>query len=298
MSCERTTSLKDLLPGGLGEILGGAAAGTALSGGLGALIKEFQQGGLGQAAQSWVGTGPNQKIASNNLARVLGTDTLDALSKQTGVKREDAASGVPEGDSYTIAVAHKLGDRVVVDAIREVRPPFSAFEVINTVLLPLCKAYSIHSIVGDNYAGELAKEPVRAAGISYELSKKHKSELYIDPFLPMLNARKIDIPRNERAVNQICSLERSVQRSGRDRISHPTHGRDDVANAIAGAVDVAANFVLFDQTWSWVDGVGIGQAETDEQRRARQKKESEDWYAARLRGYLAMHGAFGWPPFP
>jgi hypothetical protein len=114
----------------------------------------------------------------------------------------------------------------------------------------------------------------------------------------MLNARKIDIPRNERAVNQICSLERSVQRSGRDQISHPTHGRDDVANAIAGAVDVAANFVLFDQTWSWVDGVGIGQAETDEQRRARQKKESEDWYAARLRGYLAMHGAFGWPPFP
>ena len=159
----------------------------------------------------------------------------------------DAASGVPEGDSYAIVIAHKLGDRVVVDAIREVRPPFSAFEVINTVLLPLCKAYSIHSIVGDNYAGELAKEPVRAAGISYELSKKHKSELYIDPFLPMLNARKIDIPRNERAVNQICSLERSVQRSGRDQITHPTHGHDDIANAIAGAVEVAYNnFVLFD----------------------------------------------------
>jgi uncharacterized protein YidB (DUF937 family) len=63
-----------------------------LSGGLGALIKEFQQGGLGQA-QSWVGTGPNQKIASNDLARVLGTNTLDALSKQTGVKREDLLAG-------------------------------------------------------------------------------------------------------------------------------------------------------------------------------------------------------------
>ena len=86
-------SLKDLLPGGLGELLGGAAAGSALSGGLGALIKEFQQSGLGQAAQSWVGTGPNQKIASNDLARVLGTDTLDALSKQTGVKREDLLAG-------------------------------------------------------------------------------------------------------------------------------------------------------------------------------------------------------------
>jgi hypothetical protein len=55
----------------------------------------------------------------------------------------------------------------------------------------------------------------------------------------MLNAGKIDLPRNERAINQICSLERSVQRSGRDQITHPTHGRDDVANAIAGAVDYA-----------------------------------------------------------
>jgi uncharacterized protein YidB (DUF937 family) len=89
-------SLKDLLPGGLGELLGGAAAGTALSGGLGVLIKEFQQGGLGQAAQSWIGTGSNQKIGSNDLERVLGTDTLDALSKQTGAGREDLLAGLSQ----------------------------------------------------------------------------------------------------------------------------------------------------------------------------------------------------------
>jgi uncharacterized protein YidB (DUF937 family) len=88
--------LKDLIPGGLGQALGGATAGTALSGGLGALIKEFQQGGLGQAAQSWVGTGPNQKIASTDLERALGTDTLDALSKQTGVGRDDLLAGLSQ----------------------------------------------------------------------------------------------------------------------------------------------------------------------------------------------------------
>ena len=210
----------------------------------------------------------------------------------------DAASGVPEGDSYTIAISHKLGDRVIVDAIREVRPPFSPAAVVNDVLIPLCKAYSIHSVTGDNYAGEFAKEPVRAFGIAYELAKKHKSELYNDPFLPLLNSNKIDLPRNDRAINQICSLERSVQRSGRDQITHPTHGHDDIAKAVAGAVDVAFNFVLFDSSWSWVDGVPIGAVETAEQRRARQKKESEEWYSARLRSYLGMHGAFGWPPFP
>ena len=90
------SSLKDVLPGGLGELLGGAAAGTALSGGLAALIKEFQQRGLGQAAQSWVGTGPNQKIASNDLAHALGTDTIDALSKHAGVGREDLLSGLSQ----------------------------------------------------------------------------------------------------------------------------------------------------------------------------------------------------------
>jgi len=41
--------------------------------------------------------------------------------------------------------------------------------------------------------------------------------------------------RHERAVNQICLLERSVQRSGRDQITHPIHGHDDIANSIAGA---------------------------------------------------------------
>ena len=95
--------------------------------------------------------------------------------------------------------------------------------------------------VGDNYGGELAKEPVRRVGIDYELSAKHTSQLYLDPFLGMLNATKIALPRHERAISQICQLERSVQRSGRDQVGHPIHGHDDIANAIAGAVDLACN---------------------------------------------------------
>jgi hypothetical protein len=67
----------------------------------------------------------------------------------------------------------------------------------------------------------------------------------------------------------------------------------DVAEVISRSLTTS----LFDSSWSWVNGMPIGGVETDEQRRARQKKESEDWHAARLRGYLASHGAFGWPPF-
>ncbi len=151
----------------------------------------------------------------------------------------DPASGVVEGDSFTIAISHRVGDRITIDAVRECKPPFSPSEVINTVLLPLCKQYGIYKVTGDNYGGEYPKELCRKAGISYELAKKYKSELYADPFLSLLNSKKIELPRHERAIAQICGLERSLQRSGREQISHPTHGRDDIANAIAGAADCA-----------------------------------------------------------
>jgi uncharacterized protein YidB (DUF937 family) len=81
---------------GLGSLLGGAAAGTVVSNGLGNLIKQFQEGGYGRAAQSWVGTGPNEEIAPNDLANALGADTLDALTRQTGMKRADLLSGLSQ----------------------------------------------------------------------------------------------------------------------------------------------------------------------------------------------------------
>jgi uncharacterized protein YidB (DUF937 family) len=89
-------SLNDLIPGGLGGLLGGAAAGTVLSGGLGNLIKELEERGHGSAAQSWVGTGPNHEIAPHDLANALGSDTLDELSQQTGMGRDELASGLSQ----------------------------------------------------------------------------------------------------------------------------------------------------------------------------------------------------------
>ena len=40
-----------------------------------------------------------------------------------------------------------------------------------------------------------------------------------------------------------------MQRSGRDQISHPTHGHDDIANAIAGAVDLVASGFGYDRAY-------------------------------------------------
>src|SRR5262249_32558657 len=89
-------SLSDLFPGGLGSVLGGAAAGSVLSGGLGNIIKELQDSGHGRVAQSWVGTGPNEDIAPQDLAHALGPHKLNRLSKQAGRGREELLAGLSQ----------------------------------------------------------------------------------------------------------------------------------------------------------------------------------------------------------
>jgi uncharacterized protein YidB (DUF937 family) len=88
--------LGDLLRGTLGGLLGGAAAGTVLNGGLGGLLKQLQESGHGEAAKSWVGTGPNKQIPEGDLADALGTNTLNELSRQTGMDCGDLVSGLSQ----------------------------------------------------------------------------------------------------------------------------------------------------------------------------------------------------------
>src|SRR5687768_7615254 len=51
----------------LGGLLGGGAAGGILSGGLADLIKQFQQNGQGDKADSWVTKGPNKAVSTTEL---------------------------------------------------------------------------------------------------------------------------------------------------------------------------------------------------------------------------------------
>lgn len=88
--------LSDLLKGGLGGLLAGGAAGTVLSGGLGDLLNQLQQGGHGEAANSWVGKGENKAIAPGDLANALGADQIESLSAQSGLSREELLSGLSQ----------------------------------------------------------------------------------------------------------------------------------------------------------------------------------------------------------
>jgi uncharacterized protein YidB (DUF937 family) len=88
--------LGDLIKGGLGGLLAGGAAGTVLSSGLGDLLKQFQQSGHTEVANSWVSKGPNKQISVNDLASALGADRISTLMNQTGLSREELLSGLSQ----------------------------------------------------------------------------------------------------------------------------------------------------------------------------------------------------------
>jgi hypothetical protein len=141
-------------------------------------------------------------------------------------------------DSFTLAIGHRDGERSVIDAIREVKPPFSPEAVVDE-FSALLKSYRISRVTGDRYAGEWPREQFRKRGIEYRCADKPKSDLFRD-LLPMLNAGSITLPKSERLVNQLCGLERRTARSGKDSIDHGPGSHDDLANAVAGAADQAS----------------------------------------------------------
>ena len=77
-------------------LLGGAAAGSVLNGGLGQVLQDLQRSGQGRTAQSWVGRGENEEIAPDDLANALGADTISALSQQTGMSRDELLQGLSQ----------------------------------------------------------------------------------------------------------------------------------------------------------------------------------------------------------
>lgn len=98
--------LFDSVAGGLGQMLGGQQAQGAAgdnpmlqvvmglmnnSGGLSGLLDKFQQGGLGDLVQSWVGTDSNLPISAEQIQQVLGSGALGDIASKLGIQPEQAA---------------------------------------------------------------------------------------------------------------------------------------------------------------------------------------------------------------
>ncbi len=159
-------------------------------------------------------------------------------------------------DSMTLAIAHRHGEMVLLDAVRERRPPFSPEGVVQD-FAALLGTYGIREVHGDRYAGEWPRERFKLAGIGYELSEQPKSDLYRD-MLPLLNSGKVELLDLPRLRTQLCGLERRTARGGRNSIDHSPGSHDDVANAVAGAVLLAqaGRAVMQPARWSYIPFVG------------------------------------------
>lgn len=60
-----------------------------LLGGLGGLLDKLQKGGLGNAANSWIGSSQNQPVSPGQLGSALGPDIIKVLAQRSGLSEEE-----------------------------------------------------------------------------------------------------------------------------------------------------------------------------------------------------------------
>ena len=106
----------------------------------------------------------------------------------------DPAGGSGQ-DSMTLAIGHidHVKQIVVVDALREQRPPFSP-EQVTQEFATLLKSYNVVKVLGDRFGGGYPSEQFGKFNVMYEAAAKPKSELYGD-LLPLINSQRRSVTR-------------------------------------------------------------------------------------------------------
>ena len=139
-------------------------------------------------------------------------------------------------DDFVLAIAHHDGV-ATLDKLVVVKAPCSPTDAVKACVAVL-RRYGCTRVTGDRYAAQFTVDAFNREGIAYEPSPLVKSDLYAGA-LPIIVAGKCSLLDHERMASQFCALERRHGRS-RDAIDHPPKGHDDLANAVAGALTLAA----------------------------------------------------------
>jgi hypothetical protein len=182
----------------------------------------------------------------SDIAAFVSREVVDAcvvpgrfeLPFRSGVRYVGATD--PSGgsaDSMTLAIAHLEGGKAVLDLVREVRPPFGP-DATAQEFASILKAYRIQKVYGDRYAGEWPRERFRVHGVQYALNELSASDQYRD-WLAQLNSGECELLDHPRLIQQLTALERRTSRSGKDMISHPPSGHDDIVNSVSTALLLA-----------------------------------------------------------
>ncbi len=90
-------ALGDVLSAGSGATAHGTveqALSTLLKqhGGIGGLVGQLSQGGLGSEVSSWIGTGQNLPVTGAQITQALGNGSIGRIAEQLGIDPQQAGS--------------------------------------------------------------------------------------------------------------------------------------------------------------------------------------------------------------
>ena len=153
----------------------------------------------------------------------------------------------PEGgrhDSFTLGISHSARtasgapDRLVLDALHVVAPPFEPEATVRG-MAEVLGHYGLREVHGDQYAGEWVPSMFRKYGVRYVASELSRSEIYLEA-LPLFSQGRIELLDIPLLRTQLLLLERRVRAGSRaDIVDHPRGAHDDLANSACGALHLA-----------------------------------------------------------
>jgi hypothetical protein len=158
-------------------------------------------------------------------------------------------------DAFGLGIAHTVPhpDGGVYQVLDLARERHGSPHIIAAEYAATAKAYGTSLVIGDNYAYQWPREAFIAAGVDYRRADLTKSDVYRN-FLPLMSSGRVELLDNDRLIAQLCGLERHVGPSGKDQITHPDRGHDDLIKAAAGALiyanRAARDYVPMPMPWS------------------------------------------------
>ena len=187
-------------------------------------------------------------------------------------------------DDAALAIGHRADNKIVVDLVRQWKPPFSPDTVVGEMVSVLAH-YHISRVTGDNYSAEFTKAAFESRGVLYDrvtsnpwsndpIAKvaKSKGQLYLE-LLPRLCSGDVELLDNEILIEQLAGLERRTRSGGRDIIDHGPNQHDDVANVVAGVCDCVIETPLLPFGGGWLGGGEISYASVFKMRLAEYERE-------------------------
>ncbi len=183
----------------------------------------------------------------SGVAAFLDPEAIDSCIDR-GVRERPVWNGLPytasfdasggRTDAAALAIAHREGDRAVLDVVRAWPSPHNPSAVIAEAADTLAR-FGVRVVSGDNFGAQFVTEGFAAHAIRYEPSGLDRSGTYLN-LLPLITSGRAVLLDDAPMLRELRGLERRRGTSGRDRIDHRVGAHDDRAVAVAGALVAAS----------------------------------------------------------